>query len=589
MIIKLYKLFISFYKMNNSTKFVLDIFEKNKKQLVRIIIVATFGALLTVITPYIYGKLFDLAIIPDTVTNILFSLIGLWLVLSLISTYVSNMTGYMGEVPGTKMSQEAEAEAYSHFLTLPILFHKKEQRGEILQKISRGSRSLQEIIETIADVSPQLLMLLFSLIAMFIIKWQLALIVFISFVVYALFTIRFVKPEIAAHRIANKVYEKQYGNVYDKLYNVFLVKNFVMENVEKERFFKSLVGKILPAVKNAASKSRKLSVVQGIIYSISFVAVLGSAIFFLREGNLSPGQFVMFFGYINLAFGPFRFFGMIYRRYKRAGVAIRRFLKLRKISPEKMSHGNKILKEVKGEIFFKGLDFGYIKGKPVLRGINLKINPGESVALVGKSGVGKTTLAELVMGYYQPGKGKITLDGVDISELQLKWLRDQIAVVPQDLNLFNDTMINNLRYANPIATEKQIADAAKAASADEFINQLPKKYQTKVGEEGVKLSMGQRQRVAITMAFLKNPKILILDEPTAALDAESEKKVQEGINRLIKEKTTIIIAHRFSTVRNADKIVVLDKGRIAELGNHEELMKKKGIYYNLYTLQKGLD
>src|SRR3972149_183980 len=589
MIIKLYKLFISFYKMNNSTKFVLDIFEKNKKQLVRIIIVATFGALLTVITPYIYGKLFDLAIIPDTVTNILFSLIGLWLVLSLISTYVSNMTGYMGEVLGTKMSQEAEAEAYSHFLTLPILFHKKEQRGEILQKISRGSRSLQEIIETIADVSPQLLMLLFSLIAMFIIKWQLALIVFISFVVYALFTIRFVKPEIAAHRIANKVYEKQYGNVYDKLYNVFLVKNFVMENVEKERFFKSLVGKILPAVKNAASKSRKLSVVQGIIYSISFVAVLGSAIFFLREGNLSPGQFVMFFGYINLAFGPFRFFGMIYRRYKRAGVAIRRFLKLRKISPEKMSHGNKILKEVKGEIFFKGLDFGYIKGKPVLRGINLKINPGESVALVGKSGVGKTTLAELVMGYYQPGKGKITLDGVDISELQLQWLRDQISVVPQDLNLFNDTMINNLRYANPIATEKQIADAAKAASADEFINQLPKKYQTKVGEEGVKLSMGQRQRVAITMAFLKNPKILILDEPTAALDAESEKKVQEGINRLIKEKTTIIIAHRFSTVRNADKIVVLDKGRIAELGNHEELMKKKGIYYNLYTLQKGLD
>jgi len=536
MIIKLYKLFISFYKMNNSTKFVLDIFEKNKKQLVRIIIVATFGALLTVITPYIYGKLFDLAIIPDTVTNILFSLIGLWLVLSLISTYVSNMTGYMGEVLGTKMSQEAEAEAYSHFLTLPILFHKKEQRGEILQKISRGSRSLQEIIETIADVSPQLLMLLFSLIAMFIIKWQLALIVFISFVVYALFTIRFVKPEIAAHRIANKVYEKQYGNVYDKLYNVFLVKNFVMENVEKERFFKSLVGKILPAVKNAASKSRKLSVVQGIIYSISFVAVLGSAIFFLREGNLSPGQFVMFFGYINLAFGPFRFFGMIYRRYKRAGVAIRRFLKLRKISPEKMSHGNKILKEVKGEIFFKGLDFGYIKGKPVLRGINLKINPGESVALVGKSGVGKTTLAELVMGYYQPGKGKITLDGVDISELQLKWLRDQIAVVPQDLNLFNDTMINNLRYANPIATEKQIADAAKAASADEFINQLPKKYQTKVGEEGVKLSMGQRQRVAITMAFLKNPKILILDEPTAALDAESEKKVQEGINRLIRKK-----------------------------------------------------
>ena len=275
--------------------------------------------------------------------------------------------------------------------------------------------------------------------------------------------------------------------------------------------------------------------------------------------------------------------------YKRTVVAIKRFLKLRAIVPEKMNHGNKILNSVKGEIIFDDVNFGYLKNKRVLKNINLKIKPGETVALVGKSGVGKTTLAELIMGYYQPSKGKIKLDGVDISDLQLKWLRDQIATVPQDLNLFNDILMNNLKYANPKATEKQVIMAAKAASADDFINHLPKKYYTKVGQDGIKLSMGQRQRIAITMAFLKNPKILILDEPTAALDAESEKKVQEGIQRLIEGKTTIIIAHRFSTVRNADKIVVLDKGKIAELGSHEELIKKKGIYYNLYTLQKGLD
>ncbi len=575
--------------MKKSTKFVLEMFKGNQKQVTKIILVATVGALLTVATPYIYGKLFDLSIIPGTSINILLSLIGLWLVLSLFSTYISNMTGYMGEVLGTKMSLESEAEAYSHFLTLPILFHKKEQRGEVLHKISRGSWRLQDIVSTVSDILPQWLMLVFSLIAMLIIQWQLAVILLFFFFIYALITLKLVKPELKARRREHKVFEKQYGRVYDKLYNVFLVKNFVMEEKEKKRFFRSLVGKTLPAVKKAAERSRKLSVVQGIIYSISFVAVLGSAIFFLRKGDITPGEFVMFFGYINLAFGPLRFFGSIYRKYKRANVAIDRFLKLRKISPEEMEHGDKTLKEVKGEVIFENVDFGYIKDKKVLKNINLKIEPGETVALVGKSGVGKTTLAELVMGYYQPNDGKIFLDGVDISKFKLKWLRDKVATVPQDINLFNDTLLKNLKYANPKATRKEVVKAAKAASADEFISKLPKGYDTKVGEEGIKLSMGQRQRIAIAMAFLKNPKILILDEPTAALDAESEKKVQEGIEKLIKNKTTFIIAHRFSTVRNADKIVVLDEGKIAELGNHKELMKKKGIYHKLYTLQKGLD
>jgi ATP-binding cassette subfamily B protein len=575
--------------MGEAKRFVFDMFRANRKQLRVIIMVAVVGAVLAAIVPYVYGKLFDLAIIPETGTNMLLSLIVLWLVLGLLSNFISNKTGYMGEVLGTKMSLEAEAEAYSHFLTLPILFHKKEQRGEVLHKISRGSWSLQDLITSVSDILPQVLMLVFALIAMAIIQWQLAMIIIVSFSIYTYLTIKLVKPELAARKKENIAFEKQYGNVYDKLYNVFLVKNFAMEEEERERFSKSLGDKILPYVKEAAEKSRKVSIVQGIINSLSFVAVLGSAIFFLRDGSITPGQFVMFFGYINLAFSPLRFFGSIYRRYKRASVAIRRFLKLKKINPEKMNHGNKKLDKINGEIIFKNVNFGYLKDKLVLKDINLKIAPGESVALVGRSGVGKTTLSELIFGYYQTKEGKILLDGVEISELDLKWLRDQIAIVPQDLNLFNDTLLNNLKYANPDPTFNEVVSAAKAASAHDFISKLPKGYNTKVGEEGIKLSMGQRQRIAIAMAFLKNPKILILDEPTAALDAESEKRVQEGIHRLIKGKTTIIIAHRFSTVKNADKIVVLDKGRIAEMGNHSELMKKKGLYYNFYTLQKGLD
>lgn len=575
--------------MSQTTNFLKEMFKNNKKELLTIIAIATFGALLATIIPYVYGKLFDFAMVSETPTNILLGLIGLWLLLSLISTYTSNKTGLLGEVLGTKMSLQAEVDAYSHFLTLPVLFHKKEQRGEILHKISRGAWTLQNLIETTSDVLPQILMLLFSLVAMLLIQWQLAILLVFSFVIYAFVTIKMMDPIMKARLREHRILEKQYGNVYDKLYNVFLVKNFVMETNEKERFSKSLIGKALPAVREASQKSTKLSIIQGIIYSVSFVLVLGMSIFFLRTRSLSPGEFVMFFGYINLAFGPFRFLANLYRLYKRSAVAIRRFLKLKKMAPEAMKHGNKTLSKVSGEIVFKDVDFEYLKNKLVLKKINLKIKPGESVALVGKSGVGKTTFSELILGYYKPKSGNILLDGVDLPELNLKCLRDQIAIVPQDLNLFNDTLINNIKYANSQASEKEIVAAAKAASADEFINKLPRGYNTKVGEEGVKLSMGQRQRIAITMAFLKNPKILILDEPTAALDAESEKKVQEGIRKLIKGKTTIIIAHRFSTVRDADKIVVLDEGRIAECGNHKELMKKKGLYYKFYILQRGLD
>ncbi len=576
-------------KESSVKKFFLDMSKEHKKELTVIIAIAAFGSILTAFVPYLYGKLFDLALIPNTTITLLLSLIGIWAVLGLISNFTSARTSALGDTLGAKISLESEVEAYGHFLTLPVSFHKTKKTGEILERVTRGSWNLQRFIQMVSSLLPSILFLVFSLIVMLIIQWELGLMVMFTFIIYSIITLKLTKPVLKSQENMQEVFEKEYGNVYDKLYNVFLIKNFTMEENEKKQFFKSFIKKALPPYKESAEKSARLQHIQGIIYNLSFVIILGAAIFFLRNGQITQGEFIMFFGYINLSFSPFFRLGEFYNFYKRASVVIKRIIKLKDIVPEAMKHGDKTIKEFKGKIEFKNLSFSYNKNKETLNNINLKINSGESIALVGESGVGKTTLSELIFGYYQPSKGNIFLDEVNISKLKLKWLREQIAIVPQEISMFNDTLINNLKYANSKASFKDIVRAAKAADAHKFIMSLPKKYKTFIGERGVKLSVGQKQRVAITMAFLKDPKILILDEPTSALDAKSEKSVQEGMKQLIKGRTTIIIAHRFSTVKNADKIVVLGKRKILEIGNHKELMKKKGKYYELYSLQKGLN
>lgn len=570
-------------------RFFFDLSKMHKKELAKIIAIATFGSVLTVFVPYIYGRLFDLALIPNTTITLLLSLIGLWAFLGLVSNFTSARTSALGDTLGARLSLESEVEAYGHFLTLPVSFHKTKKTGEILEKVSRGSWNLQYFIQMVSNILPSMIFLIFALIAMLIIQWQLGLIVLFTFVIYSIVTLRLTKPVLESQEKMHRAFEKEYGNIYDKLYNVFLIKNFAMEENTKKQFLKSFIGRALPPYKDSAEKSARLQHIQGIIYNLSFVIVLGTAIFFLRGGQITPGEFIMFFGYITLSFSPFFRLSEFYNFYKRASVSLKRIIKLKELVPESMNHGEKTLKDFMGEIDFKNVSFGYNKNQRILKNINLKIKSGESIALIGESGVGKTTLSELIFGYYQPSKGNIFLDNVNISKLKLEWIRKQIAIVPQEVSVFNDTLINNIKYANPKANFNDVVKAAKAANAHEFIMSLPKKYNTLVGERGIKLSVGQKQRIAITMAFLKNPKILILDEPTSALDAKSERNVQEGLKRLISGRTTIIIAHRFSTVKNVDKIVTLEKGKIIEIGNHKELMKKKGKYYELYTLQRGLD
>ena len=495
----------------------------------------------------------------------------------------------MGSKIGAEVTWEREAKTYGHFISLPISFHKNKKTGEFLDKMSRAAWNIEQLIENFSNLMPQMLVLIFSSIIIFLVQWQLAIMLLVIILVYVFVTIKFSTPMVDSQEKMISMINRQYGKVYDRLQNVLLIKNFGKEEEEKETIYNALVTKVLPSMKSSQKEWSKLALYQGLVYNMGSVILLVFAIFSLRRGNITPGQFVMFFGYINLVFAPLWTLTEFYKTYKRSSVAIKKVVQFESSIPEEMKHGNKILKDVRGEVIFKDVTFSYKRDKEVLKDINLKIEAGKNVALVGKSGVGKSTLSELILGYYKPQKGKILLDATDISEIKLQFLREQMAIVPQDLSLLDDTLINNIRYANTFATKEEIIKAAKAAGAHEFIMKLSKEYNTLIGERGIKLSMGQKQRVALTMAFLKNPKILILDEPTSALDAESERIVHEGIKSLIKNRTTIIIAHRFSTVKNADKIVVLDKGRIAEEGNHHELMRKKGIYYKLYNLQVGLD
>jgi ABC-type multidrug transport system fused ATPase/permease subunit len=442
----------------------------------------------------------------------------------------------------------------------------------------------------IIRLPPQFLSILVALVITFSIKPILSFILIAGVAAYALILSKITPPMIKLQQLMHHSYNQAYGDAFDILQNIQAVKQATAEDYEKINLYKKFRLKAFQFWNEMNQIWQSIGFYQRLIVTFTQLTIFILSIIYITQGKMTIGELIMFNGYAAMFFGPFVVLGDNWQTIQNGLIALERGEKILTLPEEKYAPENAVLlSDLKGEVVFENISFSYNKGKDVLLDISFKVNPGEIIALVGKSGVGKSTLIDLLGGYYFPQSGQILIDGQNIKNIDLKFLRNKIAIVPQEVVLFNDTIKNNIRYGNFSASDKEVIEAAKKAYAREFIENFPEKYDQIVGERGIKLSVGQKQRMAIARAILRNPRILILDEPTSALDAHSEKHIQESLETLMNGRTTFIIAHRLSTVRKADKILVLEKGRIAESGKHDELIKiPNGIYRKFYELQIGL-
>lgn len=569
-----------------------------KREVIILSVLGIISALANGIVPYVAGKFFD-SIINQNYINLIYwntvpswiFFVGLWFVLQSVSSifdwqynkrkdrlYMLIYYGYM-------------VRAYESLIYLTVSFHKKKNSGEVINQFARTSDSLSQITANIiVGSAPQFLSLFIGLIISFYINPIIALILIAGIVLYTFMMLKIIVGYGNIIKIARNADNKASGASFEAMANIQSIKQFIGEEAS---FFK------MKRLYNNAT--RLWSEVQYIwannefaqktVVTFTQLSVFILSVYFIKNGTMTLGGLLSINAYAAMIFGPFITLGNFSWSLQNGLVAIQETEKLFDEPKEIYEPQNAVdIKGIKGGIEFKDVYFRYNgKDKEVLSGVNFKVNPGETVALVGESGGGKSTIIDLISAYYFANKGKVLIDGHDIRRINLYTLRKNIAVVPQEVVLFNDTIGANIKYGNFKATDKKIKEAVEMAHAGQFIEKFPRKYGQMVGERGVKLSVGQKQRIAIARAILRDPKILVLDEPTSALDSETEKSVTDSLEKLMKGRTTFIIAHRLSTVRNADKIFVIDNGKIIEAGTHNELMViPDGNYRRRYEMHIGL-
>ncbi len=569
---KILKRFISYYRPHVKM-FVLDMF------------CALMVALLGLFFPLITRQIIDVSI-PNADVGELF-----FMAVILLATYVgialfTYFINYYGHMMGVRIEADIRGDLFSHLQKLSFRYYDKNRTGQIMSKMLNDLFDITELAHHgPEDIFISIVLFFGSSVVLFQIHWQLTLCILLFLPLIAWFAItRRTKMKKAFRNVREKIGDVN-TQVESSISGIRVVQSFTNEEYEAEKF---AGGNNLFKLAKKHSYKAMATFMSGmeLLTNLANGMVLIVGGLFIFNGTMRLEDLVVFLLYINIILQPIKRLTNFTQQFEQGMSGFRRFIQVMDTQVEIIDAKDAIeLINVRGEIKFNNVSFNYNEDESVLTDISLTIPAGKTVALVGPSGGGKTTICQLVPRFYDCISGSVTVDGIDVKKIKLKSLRNAIGIVQQDVFLFAGTVKENIKYGNVHATDEQIIEAAKHAKVHDFIMSCPDGYETNVGERGIRLSGGQKQRLSIARAFLKNPPILILDEATSALDNKTEQLIQQSLNELSRGRTTIVIAHRMSTIKNADVIVVLTDEGIGELGNHEQLYAKGGIYASLYDAQ----
>ena len=482
-------------------------------------------------------------------------------------------------------------EVFIHLHRLSLRFHLERKTGGLTRVLERGRTAIEQIVRlSMLTGIPTIVEFTLILGVMFYqFDWRYSAVTTVMIICYLWFTTTATNWRMAIRRSMNESDTDANTKAIDSLLNYETVKYFGAEDREAQRYDKAMARYEKLSVSSYVSLA-VLNSGQGVIFTIGLTLVMVMCISGIRDGSNTIGDFVLINAMMIQLYQPLNFMGMLYREVKQAVIDIETMFSLLNEHPEiKDKPGAEPLAVSAGVVRFEDVHFSYDPARQILKGVSFEVPAGQTIAIVGPSGAGKSTISRLLFRFYEPQKGRITIDGQNISDIQQRSLRDVIGMVPQDTVLFNDTIAYNIRYGRWEATEAEVEEAAALAQIDNFIRTVPGGYGAQVGERGLKLSGGEKQRVAIARTILKGPPILVLDEATSALDSFTEREIQIALDGVSRGRTTLVIAHRLSTVVNADEIIVLDQGVIVERGRHEDLLAKSGVYAAMWNRQREVD